>query len=414
MRDIPGVAYTSANMFTVLTTGSGNTPSHNYNLWSTASLIYQGPIDAIKMLAIALSSQGAVLPVIPPAPDSTWNVTFFGPSMRCKNVSGSLRNAISLDIARSMNLSMFCESDYTWATACAELSDPPVNPLYFAWTPSVPSNISPDDSSFEGYVWPLHRQNSKMYDISDRSTGDMAPLYVAVIPSVIELYHGKNYWDWPMNATLHQVVEKYIDPGLTLLQCDLHNATYDVRYNFSAGLQTVESTVSLLSSDPVQVISMAWGFTPEQDYEGLYAFPKIGQELPAPADCRGLWRSSTPSAGTNTTCAFDASILANFSFQAAWDSITSLVRGGMYERGSFGLTGTSNSSIVNTILARSTELRPIIRMLNATQSNQPNWDRYMPGIYLVPDEVSTPSLSSLLEELFQNFTLSLATLPELQ
>jgi hypothetical protein len=90
-----------------------------------------------------------------------------------------------------------------------------------------------------------HCIGRRKYDISDRSTGDLAPLYVAVIPSAIKLtYPGKMgelivATRWDRNTTLPQVIEEYIDPGLTLLQCDLHNATYDVRYNFSAGLQTV-------------------------------------------------------------------------------------------------------------------------------------------------------------------------------
>ena len=80
---------------------------------------------------------------------------------------------------------------------------------------------------------PLHRRESKKYDISDRGTGDLAPLYVAVIPSAIVLTSPDGMGElmlghWDRNTTLPQLIEEYIDPGLTLLRCDLHNVTYDI------------------------------------------------------------------------------------------------------------------------------------------------------------------------------------------
>lgn len=153
MRDVQSVAYTSANMFTVSTISSGDQYLQGNDQFYTASYDYQGPSDAVNLIAITVGAQGGVLPLIPPAQNSTWNSTFFGPSIRCRNVSDGLRNAISLDIASYMNDSMFqynlkVQSDTEYSA---------LNPLYFAWTPSVPSNVSLDDPSFEVYVRPLHR-----------------------------------------------------------------------------------------------------------------------------------------------------------------------------------------------------------------------------------------------------------------
>jgi len=422
MRDVPSVAYTSANMFTVSTVSSGDDqyllrlPDGQIH---TASYDYQGPSDAVSLLATTVGTQGIMLPVTPPAPNLNWNSSFFGPSIRCRNVSAGLRNAISLDIANYMNDSMFQYKLHVQsATNYSAL-----NPLYFAWTPSVPSDLSLDDPSLWSYVRPLRRHEYYEYDISDRSTGDMAPLYVAVIPSAITLLYPEKASEeikatgWDRKTTLPQVIEEYINPGLTLLQCDLHNATYDVKYNFSAGLQTMESTVLLLSDEPFRVIDSALGFTPKSDYEAFIAAPEAGQELPAPADCQGLWNASS---GTQTTCAFDANVLAKFSYQAVWDAFTQLSKGGLYANiSTYQPTELKETDVANTVLARSTELKHLVELVRrkGDESLQQNLvERYsnVPGMYGTPGDIQTQPLSSMLEDLFRNITLSLASLSELQ
>jgi hypothetical protein len=417
MRDVPSVAYTGANMFTV-TAISSSSQYLQHGQYYTASYDYQGPSDAVNSLAITLSTQGVMLPVTPPAPNSNWNSIFFGPSIRCRNVSAGLRNAISLDIASYMNDSMFQHN----LKVKSGMSYSALNPLYFAWTPSVPSDLSPDDPSFESYVRPLHRHESKKYDISYRGTRDTAPLYVAVIPSAIALIYTWKMGEfvatrWDRNTTLPQVIDEYIDPGLTLLQCDLHNATYDITYNFSAGVQNMESTISLLADEPLRVIDFAYGFTPKLNYEGFIAAPESGQELPAPADCQGLWNASS---GTKTTCAFDANVLEKFSYQAVWDAFTQIVRGGLYvDVSTYQPSEVKDTTVANTVLARSTELEPIIELVRRGGNESIQQDlieRYSnaPGMYGIPGEVSTQPLSSMLEVLFRNITLSLASLSELQ
>jgi len=251
----------------------------------------------------------------------------------------------------------------------------------------------------------------------------MASLNVVVMPSAITLtYPGKMgelivATRWDRDTTLPEVIEEYIDPGLTLLQCDLHNATYDVRYNFSAGLQSVESTVSLLADEPLRVIDFAYGFTPKSGYEGFISAPETGKELPAPADCQGLWNASS---GTETTCNFDANVLEKFSYQAVWDAFTGLVRGGLYvDVSTYQPAEQKDTTVVNTVLAGSTELGPIVELVRRRGNESLQQDlvnRYsnVPGMYGSLAEVSTQPLASKLEELFRNITLSLATSSELQ
>ena len=187
MRDVPSVAYTSANMLTVSTFSADQSSPQYRNQSYTANYDYQGPSDVVKFLAINMGTQGAMLPVTPPAPNSHWNITFFGPSIRCRNVSDGLRNAISLDIASYINESMWVTHPGGDGSMSDGSANTWLNPLYFAWTPSIPSYISSDDLSFEGYVRPLHKNTPREYLYWTRSTGDMVPLYVGVIPSVYNL-----------------------------------------------------------------------------------------------------------------------------------------------------------------------------------------------------------------------------------
>jgi hypothetical protein len=75
--------------------------------------------------------------------------------------------------------------------------------------------------------------------------------------------------------------------------------------------------------------------------------------------------------------------------------------------------------VMNTILATSTELAPIVELIRtrADKSLQQDLlDRYsgVPGMYSRPAKAPAQPLSSMLEALFRNITLSLATSPELQ
>jgi hypothetical protein len=216
MRDVQSVAYTSANMFTVSTISSNGSFLQTGGNWNTASYKYEGPSDAVSLIANAVGSQGGVLSVLPPAQNSTWNVSFLGPSMRCNNVSDHLRDRITLDIAQYMNESMFHNNLHK-----DSLVESPLNPLFLAWTPPIPSNLSAEDSSSATRVLPLNRQVN--YDIANRHDGDLFPLFVAIIPSAIILTYPGKIGDllvatrWHKDTTLPEVIDEYIDPGLLLL-----------------------------------------------------------------------------------------------------------------------------------------------------------------------------------------------------
>lgn len=185
MRHVPSVAYTSANMFRVDTSGSDGTFMQGQGQWFTSQYLYQGPSDAVNLIASLVGAQGSVLPVIPPAQNATWNVTFFGPFLHCNNISGILRDAITLDVAQYINASMF-RYNLREESTVTNFSGDNMILLYLAWKAPIPSSLDPDDPRFAIFAQPLREVSSRSYDPPGRQSGDLTPLYVALMPSTIK------------------------------------------------------------------------------------------------------------------------------------------------------------------------------------------------------------------------------------
>lgn len=62
MRDVQSVAYTSANIFTVSTISSGDQYLQGNDQFYTALYDYQGPSDAVNLIATLLAHKAACSP----------------------------------------------------------------------------------------------------------------------------------------------------------------------------------------------------------------------------------------------------------------------------------------------------------------------------------------------------------------
>lgn len=60
---------------------------------------YNGPSQIVKTIAAAVSAQGAILPIIPPSPNSSWQLEFYGPSLKCGNLSDVRREQVTRNVA---------------------------------------------------------------------------------------------------------------------------------------------------------------------------------------------------------------------------------------------------------------------------------------------------------------------------
>lgn len=120
---------------------------------------------------------------------------------------------------------------------------------------------------FGPYVRPFNgRAKSNDFELYSRKTGYSGPLFVSTIPSAMKLSFTRTRdplvaSTWDPNMTLVEVINEYIDPGLALLQCDLHKAKYHTHYHFSAGLGSVKASINELAESPFELIELTYGFS---------------------------------------------------------------------------------------------------------------------------------------------------------
>lgn len=128
--DVPNVAFSSLNLVAPMaaygTTG-GNSPEFTY--------MYGGPSLTVQRITKAVGAQGAILPVIAPAMNSTWDLEFNGPSLHCNPVDSVLRDAVLANVLA-----------YTFARNEDLAGNCTTGPGYVAWHPEF---MSPDDSTDE-------------------------------------------------------------------------------------------------------------------------------------------------------------------------------------------------------------------------------------------------------------------------
>jgi hypothetical protein len=193
----------------------------------------------------------------------------------------------------------------------------------------------------------------------------------------------------------------------TFLQCQLHNTTYNAKFNFTNGAQTVGLDFpNLDASIPVAARDIAYinyGIhknTLDDNYT-MDGCETVGEGFYSYKDCT-----------INTTT------MERFSFQAVMDSFGSLLVGGVRSGDGFEVTTmVSATSVMTTSLMSSRELQ----FMNGAASWLNN-TMYAPFkatkdyATILPQDASPSnvSLSQRLEELFQNITVSMMSADTLQ
>jgi hypothetical protein len=93
--DVPGLDFRSLKFARQLTTPTNDQPNRFFSTFD-----YAGSHRQILQTAHAVTIGGAILPIPPPAPNSTWISTFFGPSLSCTRVQGEDLQAFLSNVAR--------------------------------------------------------------------------------------------------------------------------------------------------------------------------------------------------------------------------------------------------------------------------------------------------------------------------
>lgn len=398
LLNVPTIGFLSLDLIAEMYRDSGNSSKPIYK--------YNGPSTTVNSIVTAVAAQGLLLPVSPPTPNSSWTITFPGPSLSCNDVESDTKNIIETNIANY--ISQFVSYDKDGRVSLVRNPAP----LYLAWAPPIKTNASIDLETVLSLL-PFHDWNNADgiysfvdWNFTNRSAGDLAPLFVASIPAGFNEIDTQSWSSAKDNRTFIRdtLIPTLVSDNITLLRCDLQNSTYEANFVFVNSNQNVEVTVLELDQGPFEVISSVVGLGDPLDSDSL------------PLGCETLYNLDSTGPIPGLTCDFDASVLSTLSYQAVLDAFTNLVRGSITMNGPASLNPTTAAG--STVLVRSPELSSIANFGGIDNSLQTlflnnNYSNY-PGLYSPQNPPSGLPLKNALEQLFQNITVSLMSSSRLQ
>ncbi|KUM58723.1 hypothetical protein ACN42_g8440 [Penicillium freii] len=375
LKRIPRVDFTSARFATFV---SGTFPASNQStqeMWVSA---YRDPTPETQRVVNSVATQGTILPIEPPALNSSWSVDFHGPAIACDKVNQSVTAYITQNVAQAINGSQDWPGK-TYAeyslTRYGYLSWAPVADNLMDSTPFV-QNGSGTFTQRLNNLGPIPRDpedGKPIYSTPEGPMIDRTPLsvFVAVFPHSMEI---PKYNELPENVAA--AVQ-----NSTILRCTLHNASYQANLTYINGAQTIHMTDKTV----LNVISYLHGVTND------------GPDV------------------SNTSFMQNPRVMESLSYQSIMDAFGKLLSGSIstnmthYNYPEAGLEGNvvnsmkQTTNILSTTLMETEEMS-IFPSIAGSESN-PFTDYWEDRSVSPPRHFSR--LSNALEELFQNITFSL-------
>ncbi len=374
-RRVPNLDFRSMNFLAAMPhMESADTPS-------LGSYLYNGPNQPLLETSNAVMSGSRILPITPPAANSSWNLQFHGPSLKCTNVPDSLHQRLRRNIAQGIDdqsdialygyLAWFASSGW-WGSDL--VSDVPFT------SDAINKSIHFDGASLA----PSLNYNATMF--------------VAALPQVFSVNRAtifEAYNDY--NGTTPEWVDG------TILQCTLYNSTYNVSFNYIEGQQSI--AIDLLDAQ-----------------NDLEVIPQTSMLGPNPHNilnngCEGL---GSIRSDQTPMCYSNPELLRTMSYQAIMDAFTANLKGTMSVNSNQQLQ--RESSIMDTALLKTPELSYLrTRAAAATFGNETMQaeiqainNGYTQGLINKDTKGSSQPLARAIEEMFLNYTISLMSSPALQ
>jgi hypothetical protein len=361
---------------------------------STSYMYYNGPSIMTQRVAKTTAAQGSILAIPAPGLNASYEVAFQGPYLKCQDMPSTFKAEVQKSII--MN--------YANKSHCADYYN------FLSWTSSrghVDGNISVNQplpfDSYSPYQMNLGSLGPRSYR-PGQENNDTATIYFAVMPRM----HHEGTAQCPAQTSVQGFNDAFdMFANSTFLQCQLHNTTYNAKFNFTNGDQTVGLDFpNLDASIPVAARDIA--------YINYGIHKNIRDDNYTTDGCETVGEGFY----SYKDCKIDVSTLERLSFQAVMDSFGSLMVGGVRSGDGFEVTTmVTATSLMTTSLMSSRELQfmsgaaswlnnTVYTPYKATQ----NFATILPR-----DAPSTNvSLSQRLEELFQNITVSMMSAEPLQ
>lgn len=242
MVNAPRVNFTSMNFANVRISDLGGA------IWANS-----GFSDSVKAMVTSTCMLGTIDSIPPPAPNSTWSIDFYGPSLACSPFDTSLRSAIRDNIWTAMEIFYSGEDQVDTIDL--------INGYFLSWTPGVDQYPYKFCSNLQVMAYPnITEQSTELQprprfnitangrsmgplsgdptDLDDFATDDgsvLKPVAEMLLPVTL-------YFAFVPNEFVYSL------ENFTLIQCELRNSSCNVSFNFVDGFQEVHLDVSTTQS----------------------------------------------------------------------------------------------------------------------------------------------------------------------
>lgn len=369
---------------------------------ATSDWEWTGPSQPVQHIALAAMGFGQILPIAPPASNASWTLNFWGPALQCSDVALPERDKIWTSIWNSYNAttngSHIFLSWVPWSSTDIRAMN-----LDYSVDPNLPfiSDIGPSPS-----------------DLS--TDGEPASLFLAVLPEMrnvlVSINENRTLFQYGTEYCGFQTIQNITDSidcndstftvatvfqNSTLLQCDLVNTSYSVEFSYSSGAQDVQVLADLTGNSLI-VNASAYFTGPTPNFQNCIEFQT------------DVTAYSPVNNGT-MPCVFDINAVRLLSYQGIMAAFNNLVIGSVQNLGSSATTATK---VMGTILGNTEELAFIRDWVpnNSPYANfQTTFLSEAEWAFLGLTNTNLPNsqgdLRSTLEQLFQNYTISLLAEP---
>lgn len=411
---------------------------------------FNGPSQPVQRIANAVAGIGQILPIAPPAPNTSWTLPVWAPAMQCSEVTGSERHQIWLNIWNSIGSDSGANCQAAYA--------------YLAWTPCA---TDPNNATLQSTM-PFSSGSGGSGFCGNGTLGFVeqpTALYIATLPALASARFDGNssscdlsfpsddpkcnlvigsddcYCPYQNTTDLNQKFQFTVPndttdqcPGYapadffkdaTLTSCTFFNTSISIDFAYPDGLQDIKVREVSTPKDPV--VQSAFSVAGP-------AFPNVPASYPGnDSDCSVLAQPSIPSGVTISydsyqfgwpNCTFDPSIARQLSYQGIISAFNSLVIGyGAFKNTAFPGLGIN---VLNTVLVDTVELAFLRTGTKlSTPSSQGDMtdlqheimngtQRLYRGLADDLPRGTRGNIRTALEDLFQNFTISLLAEPYLQ
>lgn len=347
------------------------------------SYLYNGPSQAVLEISNAVLAQGEILPIRPPAPNSSWTAEFTGPSIRCNDVPDALHQRIRQNIAAGMN-----------ASDGSDLYG------YLAWFPMF--GWVGDDMTGSSNPMPFLSPgaNGSLQFNSGQSAGissiDNITFFVAALPTIFGAT-GQMTIDAFQSPKGGSGIPDWIDG--TIAECVLFNSTYKTLFNYQDGLQTISHNIT--THETVVPQGSLLGPNPSN---------------PSKDPCK---TPDTLEVDLRAQCYNNRETLQSLAFIGLLDAVGNILKGSVSVDGLQQMNRSSD--VLSTNLLNIEDLAFLkkaaaVQLGNNTLQAQVLDSNEQLSIGLVNNDgaVSTTPLHTAMEEMFQRVTISLMASSALQ